>query len=493
MREWNLSNLGQRRSGTPDLGFSLAKSRLLQPGTAPFCPAAGSVPDSSIPPSVWAADSLGYTPDPLQVKLLDLETRRIAVCASRQLGKTQVAATKALYIGLTRPNSLILIFCPVGRQAGELLGRIREFALTLGFRQRSDGNNPRSLVLPNGSRFVALSDVPATARSYANVAVVIVDEAAFVDDAIFHAVSPMLAVSNGAMWVLSTPDGQTGRFYDLCTKPSPSWDVFFAPATECPRISPEFLALEREFLGDALYRQEYECAFIASKTQFLDRDLVAAASVPQLVPGKPLPSATELFVGVDIGKRVDHSAIVVLALDWFEGQQSPVTMARELHPRIRLLHAETLPLGSAYLDLPARLKSIFARCQGAHAPYTPQVTMAMDATGEGTLIELVRHSKGLEKVWFHPVTITGGLSKSDLKDSYTGIPRPDLLTRLRSLFERSLIHLPLDAPGFGDLEHELVHFRSDGRQREHDDLVFACALAVWFLVERRKEVLLPKR
>lgn len=445
------------------------------------------------PPSVWAAEALGYTPDPRQAELLDLEALRLAVCTSRQLGKTQVAATKALHIAMSRPGVLILIFCPVGRQAGELLGRIREFARLLGIRTRSDGNNPRSLVLPNGSRFVALSDVPATSRSYANVAVIIVDEAAFVDDAIFQAISPMLAVSNGAMWVLSTPDGQTGRFHDLCTKPNPAWTVWFSPATECPRISPEFLALERDFLGDALYRQEYECAFIPSKTQFLDRDLIGEATVPPPLLGKPLPSATEFFIGVDVGKRIDHSAIVVLALSWFEGKQSPVDMAHTLHPRITLLYAESLPLGSAHLDLPARLKSILAKCRGAHAPYAPKATLAMDATGEGTLIELVRRSKVMDQGWFHPVTITGGLSKSDLKDSYTGIPRPDLLTRLRSAFERKLIHLPLDAPGFGDLEHELVNFRSDGRQREHDDLVFACALAVWFLVQKRKEVLIPKR
>jgi len=467
--------------------FELAKPV----GRPPFNIATGFGP---LPPaSVWAAEALGFTPDPLQVKLLDLDALRIAICTSRQLGKTQVAATKALHIALTRPKSLILIFCPVGRQAGELLGRIRAFVQMLGIRTRTDGNNPRSLVLPNGSRFVALSDVPATSRSYASVNVIIVDEAAFVDDAIFQAISPMLAVSNGAMWVLSTPDGQTGRFHDLCTKPNPAWSVWFAPATECPRISPEFLELERVFLGDALYRQEYECAFIASKTQFLDRELIAAATVPPPVPGKPLPSATEFFVGVDVGKRIDHSAIVVLALHWFEGKQSPVDMGRELHPRITLLHAESLPLDSAYLDLPARLKTILTRCQAAHAPYTPKTTLAMDATGEGTLIELVRASKALDKVWFHPVTITGGLSKSDLKDSYTGIPRPDLLTRLRSAFERNLIHLPVDAPGFGDFEHELVQFRSDGRQREHDDLVFACALAMWFLVQARKEVLLPKR
>ena len=56
-----------------------------------------------------------------------------------------------------------------------------------------------------------------------------------------------------------------------------------------------------------------------------------------------------------------------------------------------------------------------------------------------------------------------------------------------------LIHLPIAAPGFAALEQELIQFRADGNQREHDDLVFALALATWFVVQKRKDVLMPKR
>ena len=105
----------------------------------------------------------------------------------------------------------------------------------------------------------------------------------------------------------------------------------------------------------------------------------------------------------------------------------------------------------------------------------------------------MRRSSVLPTGFFHPVTLTSGYTTSDLKDSYIGILRPDLLTRLRSAFELKVIYLPLTVPGFAALEQELIHLRADGHQREHDDLVFALALASWYVVQKRKEVLMPNR
>ncbi|MCX6608877.1 MAG: hypothetical protein NTV52_35520, partial [Acidobacteria bacterium] len=329
-----------------------------QTNTRPLAPAQPEPKLGKV--SAWAELALGFTPDPRQAELLDLEAPRLAVCTGRQQGKTQAAAAKALHLALQQPGALILVFGPVGPQAGELLGRIRHFAHRLGLATKPDRNHTRSLVLPNGSRFIALPDVPTSARGYASVALILVDEAAFVDDQIFQAITPMLAVSNGSLWIFSTPNGQTGRFHEICTAADSAWTRFFSPSHECPRIAPAFLAQERAFLGDALFRQEYECAFIANRLQFLDRELIEQATIPREPQGTPIPSITELFLGVDIGKRIDHSAIVVLALTWSEGPVNRVDMSKPLYPRINLLHAESLPLGAAHFDLPARLKSILA-------------------------------------------------------------------------------------------------------------------------------------
>lgn len=48
-------------------------------------------------------------------------------------------------------------------------------------------------------------------------------------------------------------------------------------ATECPRISNEFLEGERKQLGDAWFRQEYMGEFIENDRQMFGRDLVMEA------------------------------------------------------------------------------------------------------------------------------------------------------------------------------------------------------------------------
>ena len=49
------------------------------------------------------------------------------------------------------------------------------------------------------------------------------------------------------------------------------------PASEVPRISPEFLQEERETLGSWFFAQEYECRFMESETQAFRREDVEAA------------------------------------------------------------------------------------------------------------------------------------------------------------------------------------------------------------------------
>ena len=47
------------------------------------------------------------------------------------------------------------------------------------------------------------------------------------------------------------------------------------------------------------------------------------------------------------------------------------------------------------------------------------------------------------------------------------------------IFELGNIQLLDSAPGFVDMERELVQFQPSGEQQEHDDLVMALAMAVW--------------
>ena len=79
-------------------------------------------------------------------------------------------------------------------------------------------DNKTSFELANGSRVVCLPGTAETVRGFSAPALIIEDEAAFVDDAFNRAVRPMLAVSNGRLILMSTPNGQRGHFFEAWDK-----------------------------------------------------------------------------------------------------------------------------------------------------------------------------------------------------------------------------------------------------------------------------------
>lgn len=52
------------------------------------------------------------------------------------------------------------------------------------------------------------------------------------------------------------------------------WERTQITAEDCPRISPEFLADERQMLGEHAYRQEYPCEFLDANTAAFGSEMV---------------------------------------------------------------------------------------------------------------------------------------------------------------------------------------------------------------------------
>ena len=188
-----------------------------------------------------------------------------------------MAAVLAVHRAYTRPGSVVVVAGPTERQSAELVWKARDFLIRLGVRRRGDGSNRISLRLPNGSRIVGIPGKEATLRGYSAVSLLVVDEAARVDDAVYKALRPMLAVGGGDLWLLSTPNGKRGFFYENWTSGSEDWTRVATPATECSRISKEFLEEERRQMGDAWFRQEYLCEFMDDGQQMFERDVVMGA------------------------------------------------------------------------------------------------------------------------------------------------------------------------------------------------------------------------
>jgi hypothetical protein len=60
---------------------------------------------------------------------------------------------------------------------------------------------------------VGLPGTEATVRGCSAVSMMLIDEAAQVKDDLYDAVRPMLAVSDGDLWLMSAPRGRVGFFW----------------------------------------------------------------------------------------------------------------------------------------------------------------------------------------------------------------------------------------------------------------------------------------
>lgn len=262
------------RAGRPGK-VSSAEELCLQPGTSPVEP-------PSLPaPSLWVRDTFNFQPDPYQTAVLDTPARRVLLCCTRQWGKSTITALSALYHAWHDPASTTLCVSPTRRQSRLFLDKAARFLRRARVPIVRDTRDPLSLLLPNGSALIGLPAREANIRGFDNISFLILDEAAKIPDAAYVATRPTRAVSDGRLWILSTPFGQSGFFFREWNDTSSDWARFLVKATDCPRISPAFLAGERRALGEHGFTQEYLCEFLPSAYQLIPRHLIDLAVTPQ--------------------------------------------------------------------------------------------------------------------------------------------------------------------------------------------------------------------
>jgi hypothetical protein len=234
------------------------------------------------------AKSLGLTPDPWQERLLRSTSPRVLLNCCRQSGKSTTSAIIALHRALYFPGSLVLALAPALRQSQELFAKIAGFYKDLGRPVAPHGERKLSLDLENGSRILTLPGSEKTVRGFSGVGLLIVDEAARVEDQLYYATRPMLAVSGGSLMMLSTPASKRGVFYTEWTS-GEGWERYEVRADDCPRITRAFLEEERKALPPPVFRAEYECSFEALDDQPFSEAMIASAfsdeSVKPLFPG----------------------------------------------------------------------------------------------------------------------------------------------------------------------------------------------------------------
>ncbi len=197
-------------------------------------------------------------PDPWQQAALRSSARQQLWLCCRGAGKSMTAAILAVHTAAYTPGSTVLLVSPSQRQSDELMGKVKAL---LRYIDRPESDAVQKVVLTNGSRIISLPGGEHSIRGF-HVNLVIIDEAARVEDETYAAVRPMLLVTRGRLVALSTPHGARGWFHEAWTEGGPAWERTKVTADDVPRISAADLERERAAFGQWLFRQEFYCEFV---------------------------------------------------------------------------------------------------------------------------------------------------------------------------------------------------------------------------------------
>ena len=229
---------------------------------------------------------VGLEPEGWQVDFLEGGHPRVLLNVCRQGGKSTSTSALALHSALFRPPALVLILSPSERQSKLIMRTIKKMYRQLGGVVDAERETQTALEFPNGSRVESLPGASAdTVRGFADVAVLIFDEAARVSDELYTAATPMV-MEGGRIIALSTPAGMRGWWY-RAWRSDEEWLRIKVTGEESARISARKLAEERQRMLPNEFASEYLAQFTGSGDAIFPPGMVLAAISEGVAPYRP--------------------------------------------------------------------------------------------------------------------------------------------------------------------------------------------------------------
>ena len=177
-----------------------------------------------------------------------------------------------------------------------------------------------------------------------------------------------------------------------------------------------------------------------------------------------------VFVGVDLGQKESHTAMVVLER-MEEISTDYADILRGMGPKKRYVvrQAERVALGTPYPEVVMRVKRMVEQVMVRRS-----CALVVDASGVGApVLEMMQEVRMGCRI--HPIVITSGQVATA-----TSVPRSELVTKLQMMAQRGELEIAEGCLHGEALVRELVHLQLSGRAAgECDDLAMALALACW--------------
>jgi len=405
---------------------------------------------------------LNFHPTPYQLKFLEDASKQIATRWSRQSGKTKSFGIKGLKFCVLHPMSQAIIVAPGLRQSMLVCDRFEEtyYQMAEPARKAWVSKLQRTKVtFHNRSRMKFLPYSLHRLRGETSD-LIFVDEAAFIrdDEILFdNVLKPMMATrwEKGAQIIASsTPWGRNNMFYRFCKDPkiAPEWSqhhVTWKESVQAGLIPLEFIEKQkREILSDRFLR-EYEAEFTEDIDRWLPQDLISScvSSDIEAWEFEDFFTGKEVFLGVDLGKKVDYSVVAA---------------TEKVGDTIVLRHVKVFDLETPYASVIGYVKVLSERWRSA-------IRVFVDQTGVGEYIVEDMKRAGID------AQIEGVLLSLPAKE--------EICSYLKQKMQNKQFSLYYDNDIISNLNTETFELTKDGRihyahpEGTHDDIYWSIALA----------------
>ena len=249
--------------------------------------------------------------DPWQREILKAEGD-LCICSGRQVGKSTVVSIKAAEFAVNNPNKTILICSVTEKQAFEMLQKtliyLQEHHKQYLKKPVSRNVTKSHIKLTNGA---VIRSEPVGQQGIGvlgfTIDLIIADEAAFMPEAVWNVLTPMLFSTGGHIILVSTPNTRQGYFWDAYSKPELGFRTFYVNSEEVEelRADPQKSNMAFRRLKDkarmtpAEYGRWYLAKFQDEFTRlFSDQWIAKTCTIKRA--GEIIPNR-KYYLGMDIG------------------------------------------------------------------------------------------------------------------------------------------------------------------------------------------------